>query len=259
MKAARGILIVCIFASICVFGTGMFYGYRMADARSSKGGAMQVRRDGFSRTTVFRMAALTEAGAVVPELRLAARPATLLDSLTSVDVLYPVVRSQDLEREWELSGIDAIVRLRGLIDVHREADSGAVSLTVWSATPEQSAALANAVRDSYAAWRKEEDGKCFRGAAQVADERISQQAVEVEKAKAELAQREMQRNASRPEAPSEEIRGREISDYWRARYNYDSQLQKQESMKGLRRKLEDGTAHRQPPVEILKQATAVQR
>lgn len=230
----------------------------MADARSSKGGAIQVRRDGFGRTTVFRMETLTEPGASVAESRIPAQSATPLNSLTSVDVLYPVVRLLDLEREWELSGIDAIVRLRELIDVHRDADSGAVSVTVWSVTPEQSAALANAVRDSYAVWREEEDEKRFRRAAQSADERISKQEVEVEKAKAELTRREMQRSASRREAPSEEIRGREISDYWRARYRYDSQLQNLESMKGLRRKLEDGTAHRRSPVEILKQATAVQ-
>ena len=263
-----------VLAAAAFFGTGIFaerhwFSNRLAgEAQRAEESSSQQRR--FRAITTFqinRPSAATYANSGIWLRQEAA-------ILTSHEILRAVTQRLSLETKWSVAPEEAASRLERLVEAERERGTEIASVSAWSADRFEAVQIANAVREAYEEHRRrrEEDAARLQRTLQ---DKFTLQTSKVEEARLEMMDVMKRTNildvaslsyggsavlkTPEPSRHSAVEEGKKQTEYGKAKYSYESQLELLNSMKEHSpRAVVPTTAPSRKTVELLQEAKLVE-
>ena len=177
--------------------------------------------------------------------------------MTSTEVLLPVIKRLELERAWQTSAEEAESRISRLVWTAREPGTAIISVTVCGEGSDETADIANAIRESYADLRRH-PGQHSSGLSPWISPKAQRQLEVVEKTMADLAAIRKKHDITEPAAlPSDAPAAHEGHDEYQAanqRYQAEKQLLDDLVERSMQAKVDEDVIRH--PVKIVEVAVA---
>jgi len=113
---------------------------------------------------------------------------TQFEIMQHKEVLYPVIKTLDLEKKWNLGSLELTYqRLRGMIEVREVRNTDLIQILVYDGDPNLAAIVANCVAEQYQRKRIEEQELVVNRSLKQLDDEVAKQRLKVEGLQKEMA------------------------------------------------------------------------